>query len=395
MLKKIKGWAGTLNLKNLSVAVLLLAASFIIYFWRLASLTPGFSPAEAAARSSTQSIHNLLSNPINAPQRLLQYLAQKAGYHGFFSMRLASVVIAILFVACTFWLMKTWFGLTIGVFSSLIFATTPLMVLLARTATPDVMLLMPVMVIAAYVWLTRRRHQPNAAWLGLVAISALSFYVPGMAWLMLIGALLLRKRLLNLIRLISRKIQILSLLILILLIMPLVWALVGDISIYRGLLLIPAHWMGIGDTMKSIGWSALALVWRVRTHNPLIIGRLPLLDIIQIALIVFGTYAMWTKARREMASLLTLIVVAIIFAGFNSNFLLLTLCLPALTTLIGAGLRYLYIEWRSVFPRNPLPLSFALILMACLVGLQVLYGLKYSLVAWPHTPSTKQLYVLK
>lgn len=147
--------------------------------------------------------------------------------------------------------------------------------------------------------------------------------------------------------------------------------------------------------MKSIGWSALALVWRVRTHNPLIIGRLPLLDIIQIALIVFGTYAMWTKARREMASLLTLIVVAIIFAGFNSNFLLLTLCLPALTTLIGAGLRYLYIEWRSVFPRNPLPLSFALILMACLVGLQVLYGLKYSLVVWPHTPSTKQLYVLK
>jgi hypothetical protein len=75
--------------------------------------------------------------------------------------------------------------------------------------------------------------------------------------------------------------------------------------------------------------------------------------------------------------------------------LILGLCLPALAILSAAGLRYLYIEWRSIFPRNPLPLSFALVIISLLVGLQVAYGLRYSLVAWPHLAATKQLYVLK
>ena len=206
---------------------------------------------------------------------------------------------------------------------------------------------------------------------------------------------MLHKRIIELAHNVSRKVLLLSLGLIILLLTPFVWALVKDFALFHQFLLIPAHWSGVLETAKSIGWAALGLVWRTRTHNALIVGRLPILDVIQISLIVFGAYVMWSRARREMAALLALIVSSIILSGINNNLLLLALCLPALAILSGAGLRYLYIEWRSVFPRNPLPLSFALIIIAALVGLQVAYSLRYSLVAWPHTAATKELYVIK
>ena len=395
MRKRIRGWLQRLNYKYLAVAGLLLAAVFIVYFWHLSTVGQGLSPAEANARTNSASWHAIAANPVNAPQHLLQYAAQKAGYHGAFSMRLASVIFAILFVGCTFWLMKTWFGLTIGVFSSLVFATTPLVVLLARSASGDIMLLTPAALLAAYIWLSRRQRKYNPAWLCLVLACGLGIYTPGIFWLILIGLIVLRKRIIELAHSVSRKVLLVSLCLIILLMTPFVWALVKDFALFHQLLLIPAHWSGVLETAKSIGWAALALVWRTPTHNALIIGRLPILDVIQISLIVFGAYVMWSRARREMAVLLAMIVAAIIFSGINNDLLLLALCLPALAILSGAGLRYLYNEWRSIFPRNPLPLSFALIIIAALVGLQVAYGLRYSLVAWPHTTATKQLYVIK
>ncbi|HXY18287.1 MAG TPA: hypothetical protein VEH48_02625, partial [Candidatus Nitrosopolaris sp.] len=100
-------------------------------------------------------------------------------------------------------------------------------------------------------------------------------------------------------------------------------------------------------------------------------------------------------ARRTMLGILAIIVFSIIAAAINNNVLLLALGLPGLAVLVGGGLRYLYAEWRSVFPRNPIPLGFAWALIIAVVGLQMAYGLRYSLIAWPHAPATKQTYVLK
>jgi hypothetical protein len=96
-----------------------------------------------------------------------------------------------------------------------------------------------------------------------------------------------------------------------------------------------------------------------------------------------------------MVGLVLLLVFSIAAAGINQDLKFLTLGLPAVGLIVAAGLRYLYIEWRSVFPRNPLPRALALVLMSTVVGLHVWLGLRYSLIAWPHTVDTRQTYVIK
>lgn len=62
---------------------------------------------------------------------------------------------------------------------------------------------------------------------------------------------------------------------------------------------------------------------------------------------------------------------------------------------MAAGLRYLYIEWRHVFPLNPFAHSMALGLISLVVAASLLYGARYSLTAWPHSAEAKSSYVLK
>lgn len=104
---------------------------------------------------------------------------------------------------------------------------------------------------------------------------------------------------------------------------------------------------------------------------------------------------MWRRARKELYGLSSLIVLGIVAAGLNQDLVFLTLALPGIGLIIAAGLRYLYIQWRQIFPRNPIPRALALTLMTLLVALNVFLGIRYSLIAWPHTLDTRHTYVLK
>ena len=127
----------------------------------------------------------------------------------------------------------------------------------------------------------------------------------------------------------------------------------------------------------------------------LILGRLPLLNLIQITFLVFGAYALWSAAKTKTLALAAGILLGILAAGLNNNLSLLALCIPALGIFITAGLRYLYIEWRGVFPRNPLAKNLALLLIGAVVVVNFIFGLRYSLIAWPHSMPTRSTYVLK
>jgi len=257
------------------------------------------------------------------------------------------------------------------------------------------MLLAPLAVIASFLWLTSSKKQSKLAWLALVCISAISLYIPGLVWFILVAGWMRRRELLGSLKFHGLVIVSLSALLAIAIIVPLILAMVNDLSVARQLLLLPEHWQGLIGNLKSTAWSLLALFWRTPYHIDLIIGRLPLLNITQLALAVFGCYAMWANARKETYNLLAILAASIIFSGLNANLELLTLAVLVVCIFAVAGLRYLYVEWRGVFPRNPLPKVLALSLMALVVGIHLMLGVRYALVAWPHTPSTHSLYVIK
>ena len=139
----------------------------------------------------------------------------------------------------------------------------------------------------------------------------------------------------------------------------------------------------------------LGLIWKTGVHHDLQIGRLAVLNLAEIALAVFGVYAFWSRARSKVAGLSLLVALSVLGAGLSGQLSLLLFSFIAVGLFMAAGLRYLLIEWQGVFPYNPLARGLALVLI-CLVSVANIYfGVRFSLVAWPHTLATKQVYMLK
>lgn len=381
--------------RGLVLGILSAALLVVIYCWRLGDITPGLSPAEVAARVSSSTLHNLQHHPLNLWHSLPQYGLQKLHRPGDFYMRLVSVVFGLAFIGCFYKISSSWFGKSIGWFSTFMFAFTPIVLLAGRSLTPTVMLLYPLAIGGAYLWLVRHPGLSKLRLVIFLAVVAGGLYIPGMIWLLILGGVLNRKNLKALAQAAGIKTLLGCLAMIIVILVPLGWRLVDNPAIARDLALIPASWPGSGVIAKSIAWAAAGLFWKTGSHADLIIGRLALLDVAQIILIIFGVYAMWHKARTKMYGLIALAVFGVLAAGLNQNIYLLLLSIPPLAILVAAGLRYLYIEWRGVFPNNPIPRSLALALMVAVVSIQMVYGIRYALVAWPHSVATHSLYVLK
>ncbi|MBI2588621.1 glycosyltransferase family 39 protein [Candidatus Saccharibacteria bacterium] len=368
---------------------------FFLYFWRLDSLTKGLSQAELSARAASNSLQTIVESPLNAPYHFLQYLLTHFTSTTAFYLRLPSAILAVVLMWAFYYLAKAWFGKIIGVLSALIAASTPLVILSARSATPGILLLSPLALLAIYTWLEKPKTKTSVAWMALCLVAASTFYIPGGVWLVFGILIFKRRRVAAALSKISRRYKVLGLLISLLLIVPLVYGLAKHPSLIRAWLLIPSDWPSAVEGLSQLGWAVLALTLQAPSPSDLIIGRLPILDAAQIILLIFGTYAMGRLARAKIYSLVFLIVLGLIASGLNHSPIYLMFSLAAIFMLVAAGLRYLFVEWRKVFPRNPIPKYLALALMSILVGLHITYGLNYSLSAWPNTPSTKSLYVLK
>lgn len=390
-------WAGSRRLLNkkflvyTGVAVL----AFFLYFWRLDSLTKGLSLAEISARSSSSSLSAIVDNPLNAPHHLLQYLFTHLGGNSAFYLRLPSAILALLLMWSFYYLVRTWFGKIIGALSTIVAASSPLVILSARSATPEILLLSSLAVLATYTWLKRTKTKKDAAWIILCVLAAGIIYVPGGLWLLIFSLVFGRNLLERVLSKVNSHYKVLGIFLALLIIAPLFYGLFKHPGLIRPLLLIPGDWPFVVDILKQFGWAISALILRAPSHIDLIIARLPVLDATQIVLLIFGIYAMGRLARAKSYSLASLIILALVASSINHNITYLMLGLPAIFVFVAAGLRYLFVEWRTVFPRNPIPKYLALSLMSLLVILHAAYGLNYSLSAWPNTDSTKNVYVLK
>src|SRR5256885_231491 len=91
---------------------LLIAASAVFYFlylWHLGQLA-ALSPSESRAINASSNLRAIWSNPINAPYKLLQFLSRQIFGNSPASWRLASVLLAGLFLISFYLLAARWFG---------------------------------------------------------------------------------------------------------------------------------------------------------------------------------------------------------------------------------------------------------------------------------------------
>jgi len=394
MFKRSRGRFSFGWLKLVLLSVLAVALIFLLYGWRLGSLTPGLSPAEASAIVATTDLALIANEPVNAPHKLAQYAASLYAQERW-ALRLPSVAFMVTFLGLFYLTLRLWFGRWVGFLGAIVFASTPWLIIIARSATPDILLLMPVAALSSALWLSRRTTARGLAWLAFCTTGALSLYVPGMLWFIL-AVLAFKYRSLNsLSRSINKLVVATGGLLFLILLAPLAYGIFQTPEIAKELLLVPDPLRDPLATLKSIGWSALSLFWRLPYTTDFTVGRLPLLTIAQLAFAAFGVYALWAKARSVIYWLAAIVGVSILAAGLNDRLALLLPAIMAASLLVAAGLRYLYVEWNSIFPRNPIPRSLAVVLMVVVVGLHLAYGLRYALVAWPNAPTTNQVYMLK
>lgn len=365
-----------------------------LYVWRLGTLTTGLSEGEVAARNESRSLSQIASNPIYAPYRILQHSIQLIGENGAFWLRLVSVIVALVLLYMFYVLIKLWFGRLIGILGALLLIGTPYMILSARSATPQVLLLLPVAALGAFVWLSRTDRK-NIAWLFLIIVAAACLYIPGGFYFITAGSMLLFRPLRSALKQVSLTSRIIGLALLVVLLLPVALAILKHPPTAKEFLLVPDSFRSVAEALASIGWSFSALLWRAEDNFPLIVGRLPLLTSAQIILSSFGIYAMWKHARKELYVIFLAIFIGAVGAGLNNDNSLLLWCLAPFSVLAAAGLRYLYREWRKVFPLNPLPRVLAIVLLLSVVSVHLLYGVRYALIAWPQTIESKNSYMLK
>lgn len=395
MLGKLRDGVRWRSVQILAIALAAGLFLFFLYGWRLGNLTAGMSPAEAEARHNSSSLSLIIDNPTNAPHRVIQLTFQHFGKHGAFWLRLVSVGFALAAIGAFYILTKWWFGRLIAFLGTLLFATTPWVVTLARSVTPDITLLSPLFIILAFVWLQRAKTKPAAPYLVLVVLSAVSIYVPGVLWFVVFGAIFLQRTLIVTLKRVGRWWLMSGVLLFLLIITPLTLAIAKESEVAKDILLIPSSWPSGVELLKSLGWSISTFVLQTRQHYAFAVGRLPILDIVQVVLVVVGVYAMWRKVRKIIAFLSLLVIVGIAVSTVNNNARLLLMGIPALSIIAAAGLRHLQLKWSVVFPHNPLARGLAISLMLLVVISHTAYGIRYALLAWPHSDQTRQTYILK
>jgi len=192
------------------------------------------------------------------------------------------------------------------------------------------------------------------------------------------------------------KLTVVAFLGLIILLVPLGYAIYLDTTVLRSLAGLP---MNTWPTLNAIGHNVTSLgnLLFLSGNQDAMVGLvgLPVFDIFAFAMLTLGAYDyifMRKLDRIKMLGGTLLLGVILISMGGPVSSILLA---PFIYVIIAAGVGWLLEQWFTVFPRNPLVRSIGLGLMLVAVGLTCWYQLNRYFVAWPHTKATKQVFIIK
>jgi len=150
MLMGLIGWFGRLFKSPIFLLGLLLIVSSSLFILKAASQPVGLSPAESTTIHQSQSYGAVLHDPINAPHNLLIYLINRIGLSGGTWLRLPSVIFALIIIFSFYRIAKGLFGTSIGILGTLLFLSTPLFLVFARQASPEIMIFSIATILATY-----------------------------------------------------------------------------------------------------------------------------------------------------------------------------------------------------------------------------------------------------
>ncbi|HSX05037.1 MAG TPA: hypothetical protein VLF69_01030 [Candidatus Saccharimonadales bacterium] len=366
--------------------------AYLLYFHHLNTLTAGYAPVEAQSYQSAQTWHAVAQNPLNVPYKVPILALAVTNHHHLYVTRAVAAFFGVIAVIAFFYIARAWYGLRIGLFSTLLFATSAGLLHSARLGTPAILQMGLLALVGVLLW---QRHRPRLHSYLTILVFGLALYIPGMVWAELLVIGLMHRAILRhwqhatpLHRLLGAVLAVAS-------VAPLFVA----IALHTHLLLPALGLSGDLHSFRHMASNLLTAVLSIGVHsngNPLFwVDNVPLLNTAELVLAALGAYH-YVRRERSLHSLLLGggIAISLLLAALNGNQTSITSMVPLLYLLMAAGLKQFLRQWFTVFPRNPIARATGLTAICLLLFFSVLYQMRSYFVAWPHNAATHQAFRL-
>lgn len=375
-------------LSTISVVIVIVG---LLVFAKLDTLLPGYSVEEIQSMKSSGSLQTIVSNPINAPYKVVQLIIASVSDNAVLASRLAAGFFGLLTIGLFYFGARQWHSARVAFFTTALFATSGWFLYIARLGTPEILQTMSVLLFAtAGFWLAATSHGKLAYALALVAL-ALSMYVPGTIWLILVA---LAIRGIKDVRIIRNQVSHMQLGIiitsaLIFVILPIGWAISQNTSLVLPLLGLPHEIPDGLEFAKSLAFVPLSLVALGGPVSDFWIARLPLLDVFTSLLFILGLYYYFKFRSLDRAKLLVgFMGIATVLIALNASITMAYL-LPAVYVCVAGGVALLIGQWHTVFPKNPIAQTVGIVLITLAIAVSIMFNLRAYFVAWPNTTKTE------
>lgn len=372
-------------------ALVIALLSYLLFFHNLTNLLPGYADREVAAFGSAANLRAIIDDPLNAPYKLVLYAALYLGHHSLLTTRITAALFAAGAAALFFVVARHWFRYRIALLATLMFASSAGFLHLARLGSPLVLQMSILLLVTVLIW---RRHAESNRLLGygMVAMLAVLWYVPGMIWLELLTALFLFKPLRRSIVRLPLTARLIYISLFLVLLLPLVRAIVLEPSVALGFAGLPAHFAPSLQILHNLGNALLAVGLYSHGQPDLWLGHLPLLNVIELVLLLLGAYVLgrrlaWTWGWYLLAAAALCVLLTALGGPVGTSGLL-----PLLYLIMAAGLYELLRRWLYVFPRNPFARFTGVFFIVLLVSFSVLYHYRAYFIAWPHNNATREAF---
>jgi len=372
-----------------------------LLWYRLGSLTQGkAAEIEVATQLSSATWQAIVANPLYAPYNFLHLIGVMLGYTGITSIRLTSTFFAIIAAVLFYFTARQWHSMRVALLASWLFVTSAWFLHVSRLGSPEILLLVSMLAIVVILAPNRNgRHNRLALPSMLLGLTAV-LYVPGMIWLVLIGAIIQRKNIREAWQVTDALwMRTLSLLFGIVLLAPLVYAFVKTPGLTR-------EWLGLNPSLElsleglktvayTIGNVPKSLFVSSSFDPVHWLGHLPLLSSFEIIMLLLGMYFYATHIRAARTRLiLTLSAVALLIIGI-SGITAISLIVPIVYLVVAAGIAYILHLWLKVFPNNPVARTTGIVIILLTVLLTSVYQTRSYFVAWRYNPDTVQSFQVK
>jgi len=346
---------------------------------------PGFLKVLA----SDQIVENILF----APHKVLQFALVHFHHDSILSMRLVSVLFAMLAISTFFLLMCNWTSRRVALLGTLLFASSSWMLHKARWAEPDVMYLYAIpFLLLAGLYLKQRKFDVLLPLTTLLA--ALCLYLPGLWIFVFMGTIYVLPELRQAWKRQYLKWRILWLASFVLPVLPLIYSLTTHPSQLRDWLGLPeASLLSASYVLERFSEIPRQLLLTGPEESIQWLHGTPVLDIASLALVILGAYYCFRERHNPMRNrlLIGIVTICIVFISLGGS-VSLSILMPVIYIFATLGLGLLLQQWFHVFPRNPVARSVGLGLACLLVLAAITYQTTRYYIAWPKAETTKQIF---